>query len=131
MDEEERLVMTIIVLENNQGEIPNARYSIENINQSLDQRIVNDLKGRHLLVEKDMNPLMYKPFSPFFNEWIVQEIAKEPPNALQERLKLYGGRISQGNAKALKTAVSFLYRNKDIIVEYTKKIIKLAIDLFN
>jgi len=131
MDEEERLVMTIIVLENNQGEIPNARYSIKNINQSLDQRIVNDLKGRHLLVEKDINPLMYKPFSPFFNEWIVQEIAKEPPNALQERLKLYGGRISQGNAKALKTAVSFLYRNKDVIVEYTKKIIQLAIDLIN
>lgn len=129
MDEQERLVMTMIVLENTQGEIPNARYLIENINQSLDQRIVNDLKGRHLLILKDINLSTNKPFSELFTAWIVQEISQEPPAVLQERLKLYGGIISQGNARSLQNTVKFFYENRAVVAEYAQKIIKLAIDL--
>ena len=131
MDEEEHLVVTIIVLENYQGKILNTIYSIKNINESLDKRIVNDLKGRHLLLNNDENLSTYQIFSPFFSEWIVQEIAHEPPDALQNRIMLYGGRISRKNLEALRAALQFLYQHKDKIKQYTEKAIKIAINIKN
>ena len=130
MDKEERLMMTIIALKNAQGKIPGANYSLGNINPILEQkaRILRELKSRHILVNPEENSDMNldQPFSPFFSQWIIEKIVNEPPDSLKNRLKIYGGLISEGQLTALGNAIAFFYKNRENVVKYTKEVIKIV-----
>jgi len=133
MDEEERLIMTIIALKIAQGKIPGANYSLSKINPIFEQKaiILRELMSRHILVnpEENSDRNLDQPFSPFFSQWIIEEIVNDPPDSLENRLRIYGGLITQGQFQALKNAVNFFYENRENVVKYTKEVIKIAIKI--
>jgi len=124
----ERMLLMLIALQDFEGEITDAQYSLSDLSNIFSQREreLDELTERGLLNRTQTNPPAWGIFSPIFQWWIIKEIESSPPEQLSERRKVWGNLVTQKQADKLGKTVELVKNNKQLIEKVGRSVLKLT-----